>query len=171
MSFTLSQLFQYFEDLATSHQAIRHSSQRRRFWKLTIDDILGNGLQGLPKAEPILIMEDLEFNAAGQDPDAQGRIRRMAFIIAKNVDGVMNSKGMFEAYQLAETIGDQFMRKIYQDSMDQEGDLFANGLLDFDQSSIEAMTVGPILTNCYGMRYSFNLVDEYNLLQEDDVWQ
>lgn len=169
MSFTVDKFYQYFEELATSHHSIRHTTHKPKFWKLNLEEILTTAKASVKPGEVMMIMEDVETSLAGADTDHPGRIRRGAFILCMNVPN-LNYKQVLEAYTECERIGDEIIRKLYQDCEDREHEFFEDGLLDFDSNAVNSMTVGPVLMNAFGQRYEFNLVDSFDLLQEDDVW-
>lgn len=167
--FTIDKFYNYMEALASAHKGIRHSSRDVRFYKKGIEEILTGRLQDVGSGDVVMVMEDLEFGLNAQDSDRPKRIRRGAMLLLISTPNLDYSE-ILKVQTKCEQIGDEIIRKMYQDIEAQEGDLFEDGLLEFDESMVEAMTVGPLLTNCYGMRYQFNLVDEIDLLQEDDVW-
>lgn len=175
MSFSTAQFRAYMQTLAERHVSINHTSKRPRFYEMGIDQILTGNLNKIPENDIVLILEPLESAFIGQDPDHQIRVRRAAFIVVKNAKN-MNFTEIGGAYDECEEIGDDLIRK-----MNQEAEAFVNGdtviaeaegIVQFDDTSVENFAVGPILISSFGVRYSFNLQERFNMINVDETkWQ
>lgn len=165
----------YMRSLAERHRAVNHTEKRPRFYEFGINDILAGNLSKLPADEIVMIIEQIEADLGGQDPDFPQRTWRGAFILCKKVNTV-DFRKIGAVYSECEEVGMQIIRKIVQE-VDQAayGEAaieYVAGLSAFDEGSIEMMVVGPILQGFYGVRFTFDLRDELNLLETDDeVWQ
>jgi hypothetical protein len=175
MSFSTDQYRAYMRRLATEHIRVKHTEKRPRFFELGLKEILEGGISDLPPQEELfLALEPIEWNLRNQDSDFPKRVWGGAFILAASC-APQDHKMIDRVQDASEKVGLQFMQRMYQDAelafQGEDADEASN-LIEFDEGSVEVMAVGPIITNCFGMRFTYNYVDEVNLLEtNDDVWQ
>jgi len=177
-SLTFQEVRDYIKTLAERHRTIEHTSKKRRFFELGMEKIVtGNDLPDIPRSELFMVLEPLEYGHFGDDPDFQKRMHRGAFIICQNTDEALpDVQELREIFNSAQEVGDDMIKKMYQEaeSANLDADSVikeAQAILNFDETQVEAMEVGPILNNCYGVRFTFSILDEVDLVNEDpDKW-
>lgn len=173
MSFNVGVFRDYMKKLAAEHKLIKHTELNPRFYELGLEQIVHGSLSDLPPyKEFIVILEPLEFTFRNEDPDFVKRVWGFGFVVAASCDH-NNHKMRNEIETAAGDIGVQFLRRIYQEldySFEGRTGSDENPFLELDEGSITAMYVGPILTNCYGVRFTAGIKDEVDLLTNDDVW-
>lgn len=166
----------YMRSLAERHRAVNHTEKRPRFYEFGINDILGGNLSSLPAEEIVMIIEQIEADLGGQDPDFPQRTWRGAFILCMKVQG-LDFRQIGKVYGECEEVGMQMIRKMYQEVelLDEDDDgvsEFAQAVKGFNERSLEMMVVGPILQNYYGVRFAFDITDDLSLHETDDeAWQ
>jgi hypothetical protein len=167
---TLQQYQSYFEDTAARYTRIGHTSQSKRFAIMDIDDIL-NGVRGeLAFESPTLILEHPE----GSFDFKHEKLRDSnfgAFMILQRAE-LNDQAKKTQVMDTCKSIGTGVIARMhYQKAQYFSGNKSVPRMLTFfDLSKVDYMKVGPILSNCYGWRFEFNLALESAIPYNPSEW-
>jgi hypothetical protein len=167
---TFSQYESYFEDLATRFIPIGHTEEARRFAIMDIDEIISLTKSGMDMDNPCLILE----NPEGQMKYKHEKIldeNLGAFIILKRVSRGDALKKR-EVMDLTKEIGAKLVAKMQLDKIARfKGkNSIPRMILYFDLSQVGYNKIGPIFSDCYGWRFTFELGQEDKLPYDADDW-
>jgi hypothetical protein len=167
---TFSQYESYFEDLATRFIPIGHTPEVRRFAMMDIDEIISLAKTGMDMDHPCLILE----NPEGKMEYKHDRIldeNLGAFHIIKRVSRGDATKKR-EVMDLTKAIGTKLVAKMQLDKIGRfKGDnTIPRMILYFNLSEVSYNKIGPIFSDCYGWRFTFELGQEDQLPYDADDW-
>jgi hypothetical protein len=154
----------YFENLATKHTDIQHSSSHKKFSAINIDDLL-NDLNG-PQEFPAMVLEKMSGQIRGIDNGNLVQYPDGAFAILKKVADE-DVPGEKQAYQDAYAIGCEILAY-----MNDEYQRNANTIARFfePQGGVRWENVGPVYDNCFGVRFQFTLSCGTRLKKNNAKW-
>lgn len=147
----LSELSQYFCNIAQMHVDIAHTEDKIHFIRRNLDSILlemkRDGL-----AFPILNLEPWDFDFSEPESDNLQKNRHIAFSIINIVEDKTNSQQKFDAWEKAEEIGDEILIKILADKREKNPTLS-----DFRISEARGIPFENKMDGLCGFRYEISL--------------
>lgn len=166
---THSEYISFFEDLATRHKSLLHSGSEKHFVRANIEELI-TGLRS-KVAWPCLVLESYELNLIDHKSDNIYLVPTGAFSILTKVtrDDYTQEN---EAINACMGIGLDIItaiRKEYR-AMGTPAESAARKIKYFDPATVKAYKVGPVLENCFGYRFEFQIGNPQSLAYDTNKW-
>lgn len=167
---TISDYESYFESLATRYKPIGHSPTQKRFATMDIDEILAASRSSLDMLGPTLILEHPEGRPAFRHEKIRD-LNNGAFLILKRIR-MGDATNRRETMDICKKVGFALLSEMQRQRLalfsGQEG--IPDLLHFFDLSDVYYQKVGPIMADCYGWRFEFQVGKESLLVHDEDDW-
>ena len=158
-----SQYEAYFKDeIAAKCPEIAHTEVSKRFSLMTIEEVFAAVATDLKMSNFCLVLDRYEGQLTLQNIDNPHKNIRGAFQVLKRWDNDRKTKAAL--LDEAERIGMKIITKMLHDAAQR---LFFKNL---EYSDVPMIEVGPILDNCFGVRFEFMLYEQQNLVYQPSEW-
>lgn len=165
MKAKFADLVSYFENLAASHTALKHTPEEKHFFRFELEEMLTGMRSGVNY--PAIILEGYDFNFVDGDSDNVHKRINCGFMVI----GKVSDKGDYDAihtlWDTLEEIGDEIIIRILHDKRLKKTDCLAY----FHTRNVSGAPLTDINLIHYGFRYEFQLTWPLSNDIDPEVWQ
>ena len=151
MKAKFADLVSYFENLATSHTAIRHTQEEKHFFRFELEEMLTGMRSGVNY--PALVLEGYDFTFVDGDSDNVHKRLNCGFMVIGKVSDKGDYDQIHELWDSLEEIGDEIIIRILHDKRERKTDCLAF----FSVRSVSGTPLADMNLIHYGFRYEFQL--------------
>lgn len=152
MQAKFSDLIAYFKNLATKHVNIQHSENKKKFFRMEVDEVLA-GINRTDCNYPMVILEGFGYGFSDKNSDNLLKNREGGFILYDKISDVHDFDAKHLKWDFLESIGDDFLMKIKADKRNPNTAV----VRDFSFASVDASLISNEMGNGIGIRYLFTI--------------
>jgi hypothetical protein len=159
----------YFEQMARQLLQIGHSTTKKRFARINIEEVLTGLRNSINLSDWCMFLESYEGKLILKADETAADIITGAFMIVKNVqpDNFVQEAMVLDQ---SKAIGIKIVSRMILDKQKAYQGTAPAFMRGFDVSSVNYQKVGPLFDNAYGYRFEFSVLANENLLVSAEDW-
>jgi hypothetical protein len=165
MASKFSDLISYFENIATIHKSIAHSTQEKHFFRMELDEVL-SGINRSDVNYPMLILEGYSFQFIDNRSDNLLKKRSGAFILLDHVPDQSDMDAIHEKWDRLEEIGTEIIIRINADKRSREIPVVRH--MDFNET--QGTLIRNSIGNDVGIRFSYSITSPTPAVLNQSDW-
>lgn len=138
----------YFENIAKVHVDVQHRTDRARFFRVDMDDIV-NAVRNI-RTFPAVVCQIPEMNYTGETVDTLNRMRNVMLTFLNKCD-VSDDKKKVQIYEEMELIGEEFISRMVDDYKNRDDK--SRPRVSVQNFKLTSYKVGPVADGCFGMQF------------------
>ena len=155
-------LYNYFQRLASQNIDIAHTSTKKHFYRLDLDEVLNKLPSGIHF--PAMILEGYGISFTDKFSDNVMKNNQCAFYILKGIKDINNIDEKVQAFDDAEQIALEILRRLKHDKRN------FYFLSNFDFNEAEGIMVENTINYAVGWRFVFPLSTSFDADLTTNKW-